>query len=90
VLPAAAALGWPGPIIYTGTGTPGSALTALTSSIGAGQHDAVIIFDVARISRTPSEAAAFASLCASHDTTLHTLTHGPLTPDILPIVGSIS
>jgi DNA invertase Pin-like site-specific DNA recombinase len=95
VLYTAAALGWPTPTVYTDTGTPrwdrpGSALATLTRHIRAGQHDAVITVDLARISRTSGELAAFTSLCASHNTTLHTLTHGPITPDILPILGSIT
>jgi DNA invertase Pin-like site-specific DNA recombinase len=92
VLSAAAALGWPEPVIYTDTGRagwnrPGS---ALATHIRDGQHDAVITFDVARISRSLSEAAAFTSLCASHGGTLHTLNHGPITPATLPILGSIA
>jgi DNA invertase Pin-like site-specific DNA recombinase len=91
VLSAAAALGWPAPTVYTDTGTtgpdrPGSALATLASHIRAGHHDAVITADLARISRTPSQAAAFAGLCASHVVTLHTLDHGPITPAVLSLL----
>jgi DNA invertase Pin-like site-specific DNA recombinase len=58
--------------------------------LSAGQHDAVITADLARISSTSSEVTAFTSMCASHGTTLHTPDHGPITPGILPILTSIA
>jgi DNA invertase Pin-like site-specific DNA recombinase len=95
VLSAAAALGWPAPTVYTDTGTPGwdrhgSALATLAGHIRAGQHDAVITADLARISRTPGDLAAFHALCHEHGVTWHTLTGGPVTPGSLAILGGIA
>jgi DNA invertase Pin-like site-specific DNA recombinase len=93
VLSAAAALGWPEPTVYTDAGTPGGDrpgphLASLAAAIRAGRHDAVITYDTARISRHAAGLAGFHALCASHGTTLHTVTDGPVTAGILPILAS--
>jgi DNA invertase Pin-like site-specific DNA recombinase len=93
VLSAAAALGWPEPTVYTDAGTPGwhrpgPHLASLAAAISAGRHDAVITYDLARISRDAAGVADFHALCTSHGTTLHTLTNGPVTAATLPILAS--
>jgi DNA invertase Pin-like site-specific DNA recombinase len=95
VLRAAAALGWPVPVLYTDTGRtgwnrPGSALDTLTVDIAAGRRDGVITADIARISRTASHVTAFAELCASHGVALHTLTDGSTGPATAAFTTSIS
>jgi DNA invertase Pin-like site-specific DNA recombinase len=93
VLSAAAGLGWPEPTVYTDAGTPGGDrpgphLASLAAAISAGRHDAVITYDPARISRDAAGLADFHALCASHGTTLHTVTDGPITAVTLPIAAS--
>jgi DNA invertase Pin-like site-specific DNA recombinase len=94
VLSAAAALGWPAPVVCTDVGTPGwnrpgPGLASLAVAIRAGRHDAVITCDLAWISRDPAGLAAFHALCSSHATTLHTVTDGPAPAATLPILASI-
>jgi len=67
--------GWPEPAIYTDTGPAcGPQHAALTQAISAGQHDAVILTDLARISRDPSQAEAFTHHCLTHGTQIHLTT----------------
>lgn len=95
VLRSAAALGWPAPAVYADTGPtgwdrPGFALATLTSDIQAGRCDAVIIADLARISRTTGHVAAFVALCASHGVSVHTLTDGLIDPATAALIAGIS
>jgi DNA invertase Pin-like site-specific DNA recombinase len=79
VLATARALGWPQPAAHTDAGPAASAcpsqVTALAVAIIEGRHDAVIMTDLARISRTSADAVAFAHLCDQHGAVLQ-LTSG--------------
>jgi DNA invertase Pin-like site-specific DNA recombinase len=79
VLAATRSLGWPEPTAYIDAGsavsTGPSQFTALAVAIIEGRHDAVIMTDLARISRTSADAVAFARLCHQHGAVLH-LTSG--------------
>jgi DNA invertase Pin-like site-specific DNA recombinase len=72
----------PAPARPAGTGPsgwhrPGSDLARLAADIGSGQSDAVITTDLARISRTPADTAAFTAHCASHGAHVETIDDAP-------------
>jgi DNA invertase Pin-like site-specific DNA recombinase len=83
VLAAARALGWPEPTVYTDAGSAVSAgpsrFTALAVAIIEGRHDAVIMTDLARISRNSGDAVAFAGLCDQHGAVLQLTSGEPVT-----------
>jgi len=77
VTEAARRLGWPQPVLYADTGPaaqPASQHAALTDAISHGRHDAVIITDAARISRSAAQLQAFAVHCSHHGTRLYLTT----------------
>jgi DNA invertase Pin-like site-specific DNA recombinase len=84
VLATARALGWPEPAVHADAGsavsTSPSRFTALAVAIIEGRHDAVIMTDLARISRTGADAIAFAPLCHQHGAVLQ-LTSGEQVAD---------
>jgi DNA invertase Pin-like site-specific DNA recombinase len=90
VMRAADELGWPAPDLYADVGSPdwtrpGSDLAILASRIQAGDYDAVIIENLARISRATAEVAAFYDLCANRGITVCTLDDGPVSDGIMRI-----
>jgi DNA invertase Pin-like site-specific DNA recombinase len=84
VLATACALGWPEPAVYADAGlaasTGPSRFAALAVAIIEGRHDAVIMTDLARVSRTGADAVAFAYLCHQHGAVLQ-LTSGEQVTD---------
>jgi DNA invertase Pin-like site-specific DNA recombinase len=85
VLAAARALGWPEPVGYADAGpavsTSASRFTVLAVAIIEGRHDAVIMTDLARISRTGADAVAFAHLCHQHGAVLQLTSGEQVTED---------
>jgi DNA invertase Pin-like site-specific DNA recombinase len=85
VLAAARALVWPEPAVYADAGsavsTGPSRFTALIVAIIEGRHDAVIMTDLARISRTGADAVAFAYLCHQHGAVLQLTSGEQVTAD---------
>jgi DNA invertase Pin-like site-specific DNA recombinase len=82
VTAAARSLGWPQPAVYADAGAaaqPGSQLTALTTAITQGHHDAIIVTDPARISRSTAQLETFRAHCRTHHVPIYLTTGEQLT-----------
>lgn len=83
VLDAARRLGWPQPDAYVEIGLPGwrrsgSALGRLVSCMVSGDHDAVIVADLSRISRDPAEVLEFVWHCISRGVAIQAVEEGSI------------